>query len=106
MTRILTTHVGSLPRPQPVVDFVFAKERGEQYDKAAFNACIAENVSACIAKQKEAGVDIVSDGEMSKISYSTYIKDRYTGYSGDSPRKAPADLQPVSYTHLRAHETP
>lgn len=93
MTRILTTHVGSLPRPQPVVDFVFAKERGEQYDKAAFNACIAENVSACIAKQKEAGVDIVSDGEMSKISYSTYIKDRYTGYSGDSPRKAPADLQ-------------
>ncbi len=93
MTRILTTHVGSLPRAQEVVDFIFARERGEPYDPAAFDACMTEAVSETVRKQVEAGVDIVSDGETSKISYATYVKDRYTGFSGDSPRNAPADLK-------------
>ncbi len=93
MTRILTTHVGSLPRTQEVVDFIFARERGEPYDPAAFDACMTEAVSETVRKQVEAGVDIVSDGETSKISYATYVKDRYTGFSGDSPRNAPADLK-------------
>jgi len=93
MTRILTTHVGSLPRTQEVVDFIFARERGEPYDAAAFDACMTEAVSETVRKQVEAGVDIVSDGETSKISYATYVKDRYTGFSGDSPRNAPADLK-------------
>jgi 5-methyltetrahydropteroyltriglutamate--homocysteine methyltransferase len=90
---ILTTHVGSLPRTQEVVDFIFARERAEPYDTAAFDAAMTKAVSETVARQVRAGVDIVSDGETSKISYATYVKDRYTGFSGDSPRNAPADLK-------------
>jgi 5-methyltetrahydropteroyltriglutamate--homocysteine methyltransferase len=90
---VLATHVGSLPRAQEVVDFLFARERGESYDKAAFDACMAAAVAENVRRQRAAGIDIVSDGETSKISYATYVKDRYTGFSGDSPRNAPADLK-------------
>lgn len=93
MTKIATTHVGSLPRTQDVVDFIFARERGEDYDQAAFDACMTAAVDATVAKQVNAGVDIVSDGETSKISYATYVKDRYTGFDGDSPRNPPGDLK-------------
>ncbi|WP_170384229.1 cobalamin-independent methionine synthase II family protein [Ruegeria atlantica] len=90
---IKTTHVGSLPRTQDVVDFIFARENGEPYNAAAFDACMTDAVSETVRKQIESGVDVVSDGETSKISYATYVKDRYTGFSGDSPRNAPADLK-------------
>lgn len=90
---IKTTHVGSLPRTQEVVDFIFARENGTDYDPAAFDAAMTAAVDETVAKQVAAGVDIVSDGETSKISYATYVKDRYTGFSGDSPRNAPADLK-------------
>ena len=90
---ILTTHVGSLPRNQEVVDFIFAREHGTPYDTPAFDAAMTRAVSKTVRKQVEAGVDIVSDGETSKISYATYVKDRYTGFDGDSPRNAPADLK-------------
>lgn len=90
---MLATHVGSLPRSQEVVDFLFARERNEAYDPAAFDACMATHVAEVVRRQVEAGIDIVSDGETSKISYATYVKDRYTGFSGDSPRNAPADLK-------------
>ncbi|RMD95238.1 MAG: epoxyalkane--coenzyme M transferase, partial [Alphaproteobacteria bacterium] len=93
MTGILTTHVGSLPRSQEVVDFLFARERGEPYDQGAFDAAMARAVGDTVRRQVEAGIDIVSDGETSKISYATYVKDRYTGFEGDSPRNAPADLK-------------
>ena len=93
MTRIATTHVGSLPRSQRTVDFLFARDRGDAYDAAAFAACMAEECAETVRRQVEAGIDIVSDGETSKISYSTYIKDRYTGYSGDSDRNVPGDLK-------------
>ncbi len=93
MTRILTTHVGSLPRTQKVVDFIFARERNEPYSEAEFDAAMAEAVMETVRRQKEAGIDIVSDGETSKISYATYVKDRYTGFAGDSKRNAPADLK-------------
>ncbi|WP_333712949.1 cobalamin-independent methionine synthase II family protein [Yoonia sp.] len=93
MTKILTTHVGSLPRTQEVVDFIFARERGEAYDPTAFDAAMTAAVSETVQKQVDAGIDIVSDGETSKISYATYVKDRYTGFDGDSPRNAPADLK-------------
>ncbi len=91
--RILTTHVGSLPRSRAVTDLVFAQERGETVDQAEFDAVIGEAVHACVARQVASGVDLVSDGEMSKISYATYIKDRITGFDGDSPRTPPADLE-------------
>ena len=90
---ILATHVGSLPRSQEVVDFIFAREKGEPYDMAAFDECMTRAVSETVRRQVEAGIDIVSDGETSKISYATYVKDRYTGFAGDSPRNAPADLK-------------
>ncbi len=93
MTRIKTTHVGSLPRSQAVVDFIFARENEKPYDPAEFDACMTQAVSDTVHKQVEAGIDIVSDGETSKISYATYVKDRYTGFDGDSPRNAPADLK-------------
>ncbi|MFO1176300.1 MAG: cobalamin-independent methionine synthase II family protein [Paracoccaceae bacterium] len=93
MMPLLATHVGSLPRSQAVVDFLFARERGEPYDPAAFDRCMADAVGEVVRRQKEAGIDIVSDGETSKISYATYVKDRYTGFAGDSPRNAPADLK-------------
>ena len=93
MPNIPTTHVGSLPRSQEVVDFIFAREKGEAYDPAAFDAAMAQAVDETVRKQVEAGIDIVSDGETSKISYATYVKDRYTGFSGDSERNAPADLK-------------
>lgn len=90
---ILTTHAGSLPRSQEVVDFIFARERGEDYDPDAFDAAMTRAVSETVRRQVEAGVGIVSDGETSKISYATYVKDRYEGFAGDSPRNAPADLR-------------
>ena len=91
--RILTTHVGSLPRSKDVTDLVFAQERGEAVDPAQFDAVIGAAVDDVVARQVEAGIDLVSDGEMSKISYATYIKDRITGFDGDSPRTPPKDLE-------------
>ncbi|MDE0303886.1 MAG: cobalamin-independent methionine synthase II family protein [Albidovulum sp.] len=89
---VRTTHVGSLPRSQKVTDFLFAKERGEAYEQSAFDAAMTEACSETVRLQVEAGVDIVSDGETSKISYATYVKDRYTGFAGDTPRSPPGDL--------------
>ncbi len=91
--RILTTHVGSLPRSKAVTDGVFARENEQPYDPDNLAATLATAVDDVVAKQVRAGVDVVSDGEMSKISYATYIKDRITGFAGDSKRNAPADLE-------------
>jgi 5-methyltetrahydropteroyltriglutamate--homocysteine methyltransferase len=90
--RILVTLVGSLPRSQAVTDVLFARERNEVEDEAKADATIASAVADVVAKQREAGVDIVSDGEMSKISYATYIKYRLTGFDGDTPREPGQDL--------------
>lgn len=90
---IQTTHVGSLPRSKAVTDLVFAAERGEAIDGAEFDRVIGAAVDDVVARQIAAGIDLVSDGEMSKISYATYIKDRITGFDGDSPRTPPADLE-------------
>lgn len=91
--RILTTHVGSLPRSKAVTDLVFAKEHNKPVDEQEFDSVIRAAVDAVVARQTKSGVDVVSDGEMSKISYATYIKDRITGFAGDSPRNAPKDLE-------------
>ncbi len=93
--RILTTHVGSLPRPADVSDMLFARESGAAVDPAAFERAVAAAVIDVVARQRAAGVDIPSDGEMSKISYATYISERLTGFEGDSPRRVPADLAAI-----------
>ena len=91
--RILTTHVGSLPRPQPVVDQLFAQDGGEAYDQPAFDRIMTGAVRDVVAAQRQAGVDVVSDGEMSKISYATYVRHRLTGFEiGEMPRAVPKDL--------------
>lgn len=93
MKNIPVTHVGSLPRSQEVVDFIFAREHGKAHEASAFDECMSKAVSTTVKRQIDAGVDVVSDGETSKISYATYVKDRYTGFSGDSERNAPGDLK-------------
>ena len=90
---IKTTHVGSLPRTQEVVDYIFARENKTSFSQEEFDKTMTEAVLETVKKQVNAGINIVSDGETSKISYATYVKDRYTGFDGDSPRNAPADLQ-------------
>jgi 5-methyltetrahydropteroyltriglutamate--homocysteine methyltransferase len=90
---IRTTHVGSLPRSAEVTDLLFAAERGEAVDERRFDETMTAAVAEAVRRQVEAGIDLVSDGEMAKISYATYIKDRITGFDGDSPRRPPADLE-------------
>lgn len=91
--RILTTHVGSLPRPQRVVDQLFAQDSGMNYDPDQFERVMADETEAVVSAQVASLVDIVSDGEMSKISYATYIRHRLTGFEiGEMPRATPKDL--------------
>jgi 5-methyltetrahydropteroyltriglutamate--homocysteine methyltransferase len=90
--RILTTHVGSLPRTQAVTDVLFGREQGTITDKVAADKVITEAVAAVVRRQVETGIDVVSDGEMSKISYATYIADRFSGFAGDTPREPGQDL--------------
>jgi 5-methyltetrahydropteroyltriglutamate--homocysteine methyltransferase len=90
--RILTTHVGSLPRSQAVTDVLFARERGDAVDSAAGAAVIGGAVAEVVRRQVAIGIDVVSDGEMSKISYATYIAKRLSGFAGDTPREPGQDL--------------
>ena len=90
--RFLTTHTGSLPRPDDLVRMMFAKEEGVPVEAAALEARIASAVAEVVAKQRAAGIDLVNDGEMSKPSYATYIKDRLAGFGGESNTFRYADL--------------
>src|SRR6516225_9627567 len=85
--RILTTHTGSLPRPKALAALILARETGGTVDAAIFEAETAKAVDDVVAKQVAAGIDVVSDGEMSKPSYTTYIRHRVSGIAAD-PRAA------------------
>jgi len=91
--RILTTHVGSLPRPESLLTLMQAQLAGETIDTAALSANIAQSVKDVVARQVEVGIDLVSDGEFSKPSYATYIVERLTGFGGESRGDAAADLR-------------
>ncbi len=82
--RILTTHTGSLPRPEELLRMMTARESGEPCDQASLDSCVRAAVADVVRKQVDAGIDIVNDGEMSKPGYSTYVKDRMTGFGGES----------------------
>ena len=103
--RILTTHVGSLPRSEKVFKLVIAKEDGKKLDKKEYDEVIAEAVKTVVKKQEDVGIDVVSDGEQSKISYATYIKDRLNGFEGDSPRQTPKDLEEFPTFSSRASKS-
>lgn len=91
--RILTTHVGSLPRPLDVTTNMFRIEAGESVNLVEHEVVVRRAVDDVVKRQVDSGVDLVSDGEMDKISYATYIKYRISGFDGDSPRIPPADLE-------------
>jgi 5-methyltetrahydropteroyltriglutamate--homocysteine methyltransferase len=114
VSRVLTTHVGSLPRPQDVVDVIWAEDQGKPVDAEEYDRVIGEAVRDRVAHQAQAGIDLVSDGEMGKIGYATYIRHRLSGFEiGDVPRATPADLDayprfrnrlasgPAGYTYQR-----
>ena len=92
MQKINTTHVGSLPRSNELSDLLFKKDKKEKIDLVNFDSVVKKDVKRIVKKQIDLGIDFISDGEMSKISYATYVKDRIDGFSGESDRKAPKDL--------------
>ena len=92
MYKIKTTHVGSLPRSNELSDLLFKKDKKEKIDTNNFDEIVKRDVKKIVEKQINLGIDFISDGEMSKISYATYVKDRIDGFSGESERKAPQDL--------------
>jgi 5-methyltetrahydropteroyltriglutamate--homocysteine methyltransferase len=100
--RILTTHTGSLPRPKSLIDLVLAREGGQQIDAEAFEAQTAKAVNDIVAQQVAAGIDVVSDGEMSKPSYTQYIRHRVTGIAPD-PRAAEKGRDIMMGRDLIAH---
>ena len=92
-SHILTTHVGSLPRTGPIADLLIRKEKGEPYDQAEFDKAMHDAVVDVVKKQAATGIDVVSDGETSKIGYATYIKDRLAGFGGENQAKPHLDLR-------------
>jgi len=91
--RILTTHTGSLPRPDDLVTMLYAKEKGELQNQATLAARVETATAEIVRKQVDCGVDIVNDGEVGKVGYSTYVKDRLTGFEGEASPLAIADLE-------------
>lgn len=91
--RFLTTHTGSLPRPEDLVTTMFAKQEGVPVDAEALGERIRLAVEEVVGLQTDAGVDLVNDGEMSKPSYATYVKDRLAGFGGESQRMRYGDLE-------------
>jgi len=90
---ILTTHVGSLPRSQKLCDMLLTRDRGEAYEPAQYDRVVTDAVRDVVARQHETGIDVPSDGEQSKVSYSTYMMDRLTGFGGDNERRTARDLK-------------
>jgi len=92
---MLTTHVGSLPRGPELVPLLLARDHGRPYDPAELNRRVEVAIAEALDRQVQAGVSIVSDGELGKVGYSTYVTERLSGFGGDVPRKPALDLAPV-----------
>ncbi len=106
--RILTTHVGSLPRPEPLLELLQAQLDGASFEEKQFAARSAEAVRDAVARQVAAGIDVVSDGEMSKISYAHYVKHRLNGVTerGDAHDSIPGTAPNTDMVeHLEPHDT-
>ena len=103
--RILTTHAGSLPRPDELADMIWARMDGEPVDEGELTAKIDAAVDEVVGKQREAGIDVISDGEMSKTGFSTYINDRFAGFGGRSEFQAD-DVAPFPNLAMRLFATP
>ena len=102
--RFLTTHTGSLPRPDDLIRMMYAKEEGVPVDPAALKARIRQAVAEVVRRQAEAGIDLINDGEMSKPSYATYVKDRLDGLRRHRQQlrlSGPRRLPPPGATRVR-----
>ncbi len=105
--RILVTHVGSLPRSAELMSFLRARDRKQDYDEDAFRACLGQAVKDVVRKQVDHGIDIVNDGELGKIGYGAYAKERLSGFDGeDAPKLGASDLDafPAFYRRLYGPE--
>jgi 5-methyltetrahydropteroyltriglutamate--homocysteine methyltransferase len=98
--RFLTTHTGSLPRPDDLIRMMYAKEEGVPVDRAALGTRVREAVAEIVKKQADAGIDLINDGELSKPSYATYVKDRLAGFGGTGNTFVYQDLD--DFPRLRA----
>jgi 5-methyltetrahydropteroyltriglutamate--homocysteine methyltransferase len=104
--RFLTTHIGSLPRSEELIQIMFAREDGIPLDQVALEHKITEAVTSVVARQIEAGIDVVNDGEMSKPSYATYVKDRLNGFGGTGNSFTFADIEAYPSTKARVFADP
>jgi 5-methyltetrahydropteroyltriglutamate--homocysteine methyltransferase len=104
--RFLTTHIGSLPRNEELIQIMFAREDGIALDQVALENKFIEAVERVVARQLEAGIDIVNDGEMPKPSYATYIKDRMNGFGGEGNSFTFADIEAYPSTKARVLADP
>jgi len=104
--RFLTTHIGSLPRNEELMQIMFAREDGIPLDQLALENKIVEAVGSVAARQIEAGIDIINDGEMSKPSYATYVKDRLNGFGGTGNSFTFADIEAYPNTKARVFADP
>ena len=104
--RILTTHTGSLPRPPELDELIFGREEGRRIDSEVFDARVRDAVSDTVRRQVEAGVDVVNDGEVGKVGYSTYVKDRLTGFDGEATPLAHREMAEFPDVTRRITETP
>ena len=95
MAVIATTHVGSMPRGPELTELLLARDAGRPYNAAEFDRAVSDAVNRSVAFQRDCGVDIVSDGEMGKVGYSTYMIERLSGFGGHIDRKPAADLAEV-----------
>jgi 5-methyltetrahydropteroyltriglutamate--homocysteine methyltransferase len=103
--RILTTHAGSLPRPDDLVDMIWGQQEGRDVDPADLESRIDSAVADVVAKQREAGIDVVSDGEMSKTGFSTYVNERFSGFDGRAEFQAD-DVADFPDLAMRLFNTP
>jgi 5-methyltetrahydropteroyltriglutamate--homocysteine methyltransferase len=103
--RILTTHAGSLPRPDDLVDLIWAQQEGREVDPAQLESRIESAVAEVVAKQREAGIDLISDGEMSKTGFSTYVNERFSGFDGRAEFQAD-DVADFPNLAMRLFNTP
>ena len=101
--RFLTTHTGSLPRPEDLIRMMFAKEEGVPVEPHALAQRIRAAVAEIVRRQSDAGIDAINDGEMSKPSYATYIKDRLNGFGGESQPPPYPDLVPFPGLHQKVY---
>src|SRR5579859_7187286 len=103
--RILTTHTGSLPRPDDLVAMVAGKDQQEVQRDAVFDRRVTEAVHEIVQKQVEAGVDVINDGEASKVGYATYVTERLTGFEGAS-RPSPAQVEAADFPEFYQARVP